>query len=267
VRIVSLGVPNDADSAAPITTRIVTAVKTCTNHYQSSKKAPTCSTRGARCGPRLPLVGCGVCSRALRARSHGPRELRSLATCVARHRRTGRPFQSRPIQLFRPGGTERGDWLREPRRRKHATTGSARSEARESRERPAGANETSADEQRESAGGGASRGFLAGLNRDSGELPRPTALGPARPSLVEVGASCFCVGACIRRGHSGSRLRRRLPFTGGLECPTPTGWTLDHNRRCTLLVAFEQRRRRGEHRTFRFDHRGRKGADSHENKR
>ena len=40
---------------------------------------------------------------------------------------------------------------------------------------------------------------------DSCELPHP-----ARPDgLAEGGASCFCVGACIRRGHIGSRLRRR----------------------------------------------------------
>ena len=90
------------------------------------------------------------------------------------------------------------------------------------------------------------------------ELPRPTALGPTRPSLVAVGASCFCVGTCIRRGHSGSRLRRRFPFTGGSECPTPTASTLGHNRRCTLLVAFEQRRTRGECLTTLFDRRGSK---------
>ena len=35
-------------------------------------------------------------------------------------------------------------------------------------------------------------------------------LHPARPDgLTEGGASWFCVGACIRRGHIGSRLRRR----------------------------------------------------------
>ena len=54
----------------------------------------------------------------------------------------------------------------------------------------------------------------------------------------------------------GSRLRRRFPFTGGSECPTPTGWTLSHNRRCALLVVLEHRRRRGEHRTTLFDRRG-----------
>jgi hypothetical protein len=32
----------------------------------------------------------------------------------------------------------------------------------------------------------------------SGELPRPTALGATRPSLVEVGASWLCVGACTQ---------------------------------------------------------------------
>jgi len=91
----------------------------------------------------------------------------------------------------------------------------------------------------------------------SGELPHPTALGATRPWLVEGGASCFCVSTCIQRGHSGSRLRRRLPFTGGLECPTPTRWTLDHNRQCALLVALEHRRRCGEHRTTSF---GRSGS-------
>ena len=85
------------------------------------------------------------------------------------------------------------------------------------------------------------------------ELPRPTAFGPTRPSLVEVGASCFCVGTCIRRGHSGSRLRRRFPFTGGSECPTPTESTLCHDQRYTLFVAFEHRRKRGEYLTSSFD--------------
>src|SRR6056297_3605744 len=97
------------------------------------------------------------------------------------------------------------------------------------------------------------------------ELPHPTALGATRPSLVEGGASCFCVGACIRRGHSGSRLRRRLPFRGGSECPTPTEWTLGHNRRCALLVTLEHRRRRGEHRTTFFHRRGSKGGGKHVN--
>ena len=91
-----------------------------------------------------------------------------------------------------------------------------------------------------------------------GELPCPTALGATRPSLVEDRASCFCVGTCRNRSHSGSRLRRRFPFTGGSECPTPTGWTLGHNRRCALLVALEHRRRRGEHRTTPFDRVGSK---------
>lgn len=98
------------------------------------------------------------------------------------------------------------------------------------------------------------------------ELPHPTALGLTQPSLVEGGASCFCVGTCRNRPHSGSRLRRRFPFTGGSECPTPTELTLGHNRRCTLFVAFEQRRKRGEHLTTLFDCRGSKDADSHENK-
>jgi hypothetical protein len=90
------------------------------------------------------------------------------------------------------------------------------------------------------------------------ELPCPPALGAIRPSLVEDRASCFCVGTCTRRGHSGFRLRRRLPFTGGSECPTPPRWTLSHNRRCTLSVAFEHRRERGEYRPIRFNRRGRK---------
>ena len=94
------------------------------------------------------------------------------------------------------------------------------------------------------------------------ELLRPTALGPARPSLVAVGASCFCVGPCIRRGHSGSRLRRRRPFTGGSECPTPTSWTLGPTRRCALLVALEHRRRCGEHRTTLYNGGGSKPAES-----
>ena len=129
------------------------------------------------------------------------------------------------------------------------------------------------------------------------ELPRLTALGPPRLSLVEVGGSRFCVGVYIRRGHSihepqrvslahqnakrsgdGSRLRRRLVFTGGSECHTPTDRTLGHNRRCALLVVgrktelfgdnetaksfrttLEHHRRRGEHRTPPFDRRGSKG--------
>jgi len=40
------------------------------------------------------------------------------------------------------------------------------------------------------------------IQRAWSELSRPTALGPPRLSLVEVGVSCFCVGVCIRRGHS-----------------------------------------------------------------
>lgn len=39
-------------------------------------------------------------------------------------------------------------------------------------------------------------------DRSIGELPRPTALGPSRPSLVDVGDSCFCVGPCTRREYS-----------------------------------------------------------------
>jgi hypothetical protein len=85
------------------------------------------------------------------------------------------------------------------------------------------------------------------------ELPCPTALGATRPSLVEGGAPCFCVGTCIRRGHSGSRLRRRLPLTGGLECPTPTEWTPGHNRERALLVTLEHPRGRGGHRTISLD--------------
>jgi len=90
------------------------------------------------------------------------------------------------------------------------------------------------------------------------ELPRPTALGPTRPSLVEVGASCFGVGTCRNRSQSGSRLRRRLPFTGGSECPAPTDSTLGHNRWCALLVTLEHHRERAEHRTTLFDRLGSK---------
>ncbi len=61
-----------------------------------------------------------------------------------------------------------------------------------------------------------------------------------------------------RGSGDGSRLRRRFPSTGGSECPAPTGSTLSRNRRCTLLVAFEQRRKRGEHLTVFFDRRGTK---------
>ncbi len=115
-------------------------------------------------------------------------------------------------------------------------------------------------------------------DRESGsssELLRPTALGPPRPSLGADGASCFCVETCRNRSHSvhktrsvscgpaerqrrsadGSRLRRRLPVTGGSECPTPTGSTLGHNRRCTLVVACEHRRKRGEHLITTFNRR------------
>jgi len=121
--------------------------------------------------------------------------------------------------------------------------------------------------------------------RLNSELPCPTALGATRPSLVEDRVvrkseifgitrifdsrttSCFGVETCTRRGHSvdeslcdsfahqnakrsgdGSRLRRRLPFTGGSECPTPTEWTLSHNRQCALLVVV-----RKTHRVFRDD--------------
>jgi hypothetical protein len=103
---------------------------------------------------------------------------------------------------------------------------------------------------------GAVRGGAPRVSTGGGELPHPTALGATRSSLVEGGASCFCVGTCIRRGHSGSRLRRRLPFTGGSECPTPTEWTLGHNRRCAFLVALEHHRRRGERLTTPLDRRG-----------
>ncbi len=111
-----------------------------------------------------------------------------------------------------------------------------------------------------------------------GELPCPTALGATRPSLVEDRASCFCVGTCTRRGQRGSRLRRRFPFTGSSECPTPTESTLGPHVRCTLVVVvrkarrafrddetaspfrttFEQRTRRGEHLTTPFDDKGSK---------
>jgi len=74
------------------------------------------------------------------------------------------------------------------------------------------------------------------------ELLRPTVLGLTRPSLVAVGVSCFDVGVRrngphsvhetqasraahqnAKRSEDGSRLRRRLLFTGGLECSTPVG--------------------------------------------
>ena len=79
------------------------------------------------------------------------------------------------------------------------------------------------------------------------ELPCPAAPGATRPSLVENRVSRSCVGIYTRRGHRDSRLRRRLPFAGGSECPTPTDWTPGHTRRCALLVALEHRRRRDEH--------------------
>jgi hypothetical protein len=85
---------------------------------------------------------------------------------------------------------------------------------------------------------------------------RPTALGATRPSLVAEGASCFCVRTCRNKSHSGSRLRRRFPLPGGSECPTPTESTLGHNRRCTLFVTFDHRRKRGEHLTTSSDHKG-----------
>jgi hypothetical protein len=124
------------------------------------------------------------------------------------------------------------------------------------------------------------------IRRTGSELLRPTAFGPTRPSLVEVGASCFCVGTCRNRFHSvhksealvrsirtvgsedGSRLRRRFPFTGGSECPTPTGWTLSHHVRCTLVVAFEHRTHCSECLTTSFDCRGSKAmACSESNQR
>ena len=89
-------------------------------------------------------------------------------------------------------------------------------------------------------GGFSSELFLLNSMDGDSELPHPTALGATRPSLVEGGASCFCVGPCTRRGHSGSRLRRRFPLTGGSECPTPTDWTLGHNRRRTLFVVVRE---------------------------
>jgi hypothetical protein len=87
------------------------------------------------------------------------------------------------------------------------------------------------------------------------ELPPLPRWGLLAPRLLR-GASWFCVGTCIRRGHSGSRLRRRHPFTGGSECPTPTDSTLGPRIRRTHLVAFERRTRCGEHRTTPFDRAG-----------
>ncbi len=89
------------------------------------------------------------------------------------------------------------------------------------------------------------------------ELLRPTAFGATRPSLVEDGASCFCVGTCTRR-HSGSRLRRRLPSTSGLECPAPTGWTLDYHVRRMRVLAFKHQTHCSEYRTPAFEREGSK---------
>ena len=105
-------------------------------------------------------------------------------------------------------------------------------------------------------------------------------------TFVEVGASCFWARTCMKRSHSvhksealvrpirtdgsedGFRLRRRCPFTGGSECPTPTGWTLDCRDRCTLFVAFEQRMQWSECLTIPFDCRDSKAmADSESNQR
>jgi hypothetical protein len=62
------------------------------------------------------------------------------------------------------------------------------------------------------------------------ELPCPTALGASRPSLGEDRASCFYVGTCTRRGHSGSRLRRRRPFTSVPLLPDGHSATTDGAR-------------------------------------
>ncbi len=103
---------------------------------------------------------------------------------------------------------------------------------------------------------------------NSCELPHPTALGATRPSLVEGGASCFPVALFYpTEGHRERRLHRRLLFTSGSECPTPTESTLSHNRRCTLLVAFKHRRRRGEHLTTWFDRLGGKSVELDEKQR
>ncbi len=51
------------------------------------------------------------------------------------------------------------------------------------------------------------------------ELLRPTALGPTRPSLVEDGASCFCIGACRNGPHSAHE-------NGVLVRPSRTLWVL-----------------------------------------
>jgi hypothetical protein len=72
----------------------------------NSVKAPTRSTRGPRCAPRLTAFGCGP--------------------YVGRRRRTGRPFQSRPTWTSEAGGTERGHSLREPGRCKHRSERSKR---------------------------------------------------------------------------------------------------------------------------------------------
>ncbi len=56
------------------------------------------------------------------------------------------------------------------------------------------------------------------IGTESGcELPRPTP-SRRRRSVLEVGASRFCVGTCTRR-HSGSRLRRRFPRWAGRSDP------------------------------------------------
>ncbi len=126
--------------------------------------------------------------------------------------------------------------------------------------------------------------IIPGKVRHRGELPRPTP-SALRASVLEVGASCFCVGTCTRRtdGRSGSRLRRRFPRWVVRSVPLLPGATLGPNRRCTLLVvvrkarsAFrddetaspvrttcEHRRKRGERLTTAFDRAGSKDtADS-----
>ncbi len=74
------------------------------------------------------------------------------------------------------------------------------------------------------------------------ELPHP-----ARPGgLAERGASCFCVGACIRRGHSGSRLRRRrfgVSHSYWFDVPVPRADTRFFSRLNVGLLSYSGKER------------------------
>jgi hypothetical protein len=114
-------------------------------------------------------------------------------------------------------------------------------------------------------------GALPLMKSGDSELRRLTAFGPTQASVIEVGFTCFCVETCRNHFYSvhensdivrpirtdsseeGSRLRRQLPVTGGSECPTPTGWTLNYYVRRIRVLVFKQRTHCSERLITTFD--------------